>query len=270
MSLPLVSVITCTLNAASTVARALESVRCQDYPFVEHIVVDGVSTDGTIDILRAYGGSTRWTSERDSGIYDAWNKALTQSKGEWICFLGADDYFADPGAISRMVAGTLGDKKKSLAVYSRIRLVDGDGKFLYDFGKPWPEVAKQFCQVMSIPHPGLLHHRSLFEMYGPFDPSYRIAGDYEFLLRHLRSNGALFVDGPPIVVMTAGGISGAPGQSIRVLREMRHAQVRHGFLLPGASWLFAMFKVYVRQGIAAIAGDRQLKKIVDFKRRLGI
>ncbi|MHB8390785.1 MAG: glycosyltransferase [Acidobacteriaceae bacterium] len=92
--------ITAIYNGEKYIAGCLESVLQQDYPGIEHIVLDGGSTDQTVDILRRYDDRVEyWASEPDNGVYDAWNKGLTEARGDWICFLGADDEFL-PGAIS--------------------------------------------------------------------------------------------------------------------------------------------------------------------------
>src|ERR1700748_1400497 len=101
---PLVTVITAVFNGQPHIAGCLESVLEQDYPNIEHIVMDGCSIDGTVDVLRRYDDQIAyWKSERDSGVYDAWNKGLAEARGEWICFLGSDDEFL-PGAVSTYMA----------------------------------------------------------------------------------------------------------------------------------------------------------------------
>ena len=98
--LPLVSVITAVFNGQQYIVNCIESVLQQDYPYIEYIVIDGGSSDGTIDLLRQYDDRIAfWSSEPDRGVYDAWNKGLAIAQGEWICFVGADDEFL-PGAIS--------------------------------------------------------------------------------------------------------------------------------------------------------------------------
>ncbi len=100
---PLVTVVTAVFNGGSYLEGCLESVLTQDYPNIEHIIVDGGSTDGTLDILRSRQDRIAlWVSGPDCGVYDAWNKSLVLAKGGWIAFLGADDPYL-PGAISTYV-----------------------------------------------------------------------------------------------------------------------------------------------------------------------
>ena len=101
---PLVTVVTAVFNGQPNLAGCLESILRQDYPNIEHIVVDGGSSDGTVDVLRQYDDRIAyWQSEPDKGVYDAWNKALAEAHGEWICFLGVDDELL-PRAVSAYMA----------------------------------------------------------------------------------------------------------------------------------------------------------------------
>ena len=96
-SWPKISIIVAVYNSKKTLQRCIDSVFSQTYPHKELIIIDGGSTDGTVDILRANNDKiTYWKSEPDNGIYQAWNKALDHAKSDWICFLGADDYLWKP------------------------------------------------------------------------------------------------------------------------------------------------------------------------------
>ena len=121
---------------------------------------------------------------------------------------------------------------------------------------------------MTLPHPGLMHHRSLFEEHGNFDTSYRIAGDYELLLRELRQRDALFVPGVTVVGMTLGGVSTTPSASWTMLKEMRRAARRNVGGLPGISWLLALGRYVVRRGLWGIFGEAYTRRILDVGRRL--
>ena len=91
---PLISIIVAVYNGEKTLQRCIDSVFSQTYPHKELIIIDGGSTDGTVDILQTNNDKiTYWKSEPDNGIYQAWNKALDHAKSDWICFLGSDDYF---------------------------------------------------------------------------------------------------------------------------------------------------------------------------------
>ncbi len=174
----------------------------QDYPNIEHIVIDGGSSDGTIDVLRQYEDRIAfWRSEPDKGVYDAWNKSLTEARGAWICFLGVDDEFL-PGAISAyMRLATNNPDAEYLC--SRVLWVHPSG-YTRTIGKPW--TWEGFCKRMCTAHVGSMHRRSLYARLGRYDTSYRSAADYEFLLRARHELKAAYM---PVttVVMRAGGVS---------------------------------------------------------------
>jgi len=266
---PLISVITATFNAARFLPDAIRSVRAQSYPNIEWIVIDGGSTDATVDLLKANEDVIDyWLSEPDRGIYSAWNKGLAQAKGEWICFLGADDYFWDAHALARM-SGQLEKLPASVNVaYGKIMLVSADGLVIHAFGEPWENVRERFRQAMSIPHQGTMHRRSLFQRHGKFDESFRIAGDYELLLRELKSSDASFIPGIIIAAMRqGGGISSNPENSLLVLRESRRAQLKNGLRLPGLIWMMSVVRLYLRLLLWNILGERLARKALDLGRR---
>ena len=198
---PLVTVVTAVCNGQPYVAGCLESVLLQDYPNIEHIVMDGGSSDGTVDVLRQYEDRIAlWRSEPDRGIYNAWNKALVEARGEWICFLGADDEFL-PGAVSSYMAFAAKNPQAEY-ISSKAKLVFASGKERI-IGRPWAwrELLKQMC----ICHVGSMHKKSLFMRLGYFDTSYRISGDYEFLLRQRSDLRSAFLPAVTVLVR-AGGI----------------------------------------------------------------
>ena len=100
---PLITVIVAVFNGAKTLQHCIDSVAHQSYPNKDLIIIDGGSNDGTVDLLKTnYEQIKYWISEPDKGNYNAWNKGLSQAKGDWICFLGADDYFWDAQVLERM------------------------------------------------------------------------------------------------------------------------------------------------------------------------
>lgn len=261
---PLISVITATFNAAEHLPHAIKSVRGQTYDNVEWIVVDGASQDGTLDILRQNEDVIdRWISEPDKGIYDAWNKGLRLARGEWICFLGADDFLWGPDVLKLMAPVLDATYPAQRIVYGALAVVNSEGAVLYKLGKPWAAVRRRFQSVMVLPHPGLMHHRSLFDEHGEFDISYRIAGDYEFLLRELQTSDACFIDDLVVAGMTLGGVSTTPGASWTMLKEMRNAAVKHGRFFPGIPWLNAVARYALRRLLWGIFGERIARMILD-------
>jgi glycosyltransferase involved in cell wall biosynthesis len=216
---PLVTVITAVFNGNDCLENCIESVLSQDYPNVEHIILDAGSTDGTVEILRRHDDRLAlWVSEKDSGVFDAWNKGLQLARGEWIAFLGADDIYL-AGAISvYMQLARLNPQAEFLS--SRARLDHPTG-YAPVFGGPWEW--PRFATAMSTIHVGTMHRRSLFERYGEFDKTYRIAGDYEYLLRAREHLRAAYTPATT-VVMRAGGLS----DTTAGLYEARRAKVARG------------------------------------------
>jgi glycosyltransferase involved in cell wall biosynthesis len=200
--LPLVTVVTAIFNGCQHVVGCIQSVLAQDYPNIEHILIDGGSTDGTVEELERHNDVVAlWKSEPDKGVYDAWNKALAEAKGEWICFLGVDDELL-PGAVTAYMALA---KTHPEAEYlcSRIRWVHPSGH-QRTRGAPWtwPEFSRWMCTAQ----PGSMHRRTLFDRFGPYDLSFGSASDYEFLLRSRSSLHAAYM--PDItVMMRAGGMT---------------------------------------------------------------
>ena len=266
---PLITVIVAVFNDANTLQHCIDSVSQQTYQNKELIIIDGGSRDGTVDLLKSNNARINyWISESDKGIYNAWNKGLSQAKGEWICFLGADDYFWDVRVLDQVVSQLATISPKINVAYGQIMLLSNDGEKLYAIGKPWGTVKNRFKQLMSIPHPGAMHRASLFRKYGNFDEAFRIAGDYEFLLRELKSNDAMFMPNLITIGMRQGGVSSDPANAVEAMREIRMAQRMHGQRLSGPIWLAAMVRVYVRLFLWRLFGARAASKVLDFVRRL--
>ena len=216
---PLVTVITAVFNGHDCIANCIESVLAQNQPSLEHIILDGGSDDGTVEVLHKYNNQVAlWISEQDRGVYDAWNKGLKLARGEWVAFLGSDDIYL-PGAINAYM-NLARENPGAEFLSSRARLDHPTG-YAPVFGGPWQW--PQFSTAMSTIHVGTMHRRSLFERYGEFNTSYRIAADYEFLLRARKNLRAAFT---PVttVVMRAGGLS----DSTAGLHEAMRAKVENG------------------------------------------
>lgn len=230
---PSVSVIVATLDAVGTLAACIESVAAQEGVSVELLVIDGGSTDGTVKILQAYDDSIAyWVSEPDRGVYHAWNKALERATGRWVCFLGADDKLARPGTLKTLVE--LGDRTEADLVCSRVRYRASEKAGSSVVGQPWDWT--KMTRFMCVAHPGLLHRRSLFDQFGQFSEEYRIAGDYEYLLRLGDTVAAAFAEEVTVNVGGAGLSSDATG-TLREVRLIQSLVPEVGSLRAGVNYL---------------------------------
>jgi len=167
---------------------------------IEIIVIDGGSTDGTLDIIDKYMHQIYYfISEVDRGIYDAWNKAISVSRGDWITFIGSDDQWRKPESLTSLM---------KIASYPNVNYVSGKAH-LADNKKQ--SIGQKFdysslMQGMKFMHVGSLHHKSLFKNYGGFDANYRIAGDYDFFVRNGKYIRSAFHP-DEIILMGSFGIS---------------------------------------------------------------
>ncbi len=266
---PRISIITSVLNAASTIRRELESIEQQSYEDLELVIMDGGSADGTVEILREFDHLiSYWESKPDRGIYHAWNKALEHITGDWICFLGADDYLWSSEALSQMVPHLEKALGKVRIVYGNLNIVDSNESVALTLGEPWYVAGPRFRHNLSIPHPGMFHHRSLFEQLGRFDESFKIAGDYEFLLRELLSNDARFVEGIVVVGMQERGESDLPENAVATLKEVLRAQHIHG-ITKVPNWLsLRLLKERIRWWLTILMNYRAALSVVNTYRRL--
>ncbi len=266
---PLISIITATFNAALCLPDAIRSVRAQRYPNVEWIVIEGGSTDATVELLSANETAIDyWVSEPDDGIYNAWNKGLAKATGDWICFLGADDYFWGELTLQQVAPRLAEIDENVLVAYAQITLLNGKGESIHLAGEPWEKIKSRFNQIMCLNHQGVLHRRRLFELHGKFDESFRIAGDYELLLRELPKGDAEFLPGIIFAGMRQGGVSSSPKNSLALLHEIRRAQKLHGRGLPGMVWMMAAARTYLRLFIWRVLGESRARRLLDIGRRI--
>jgi len=265
---PAVSVVIGVRNGAATLQRCLDSIAAQDWPARETIVADGASTDGTPAMLEANaraGKVTRYVSEPDRGLYEAWNKGVRLSRGEWICFLGCDDAFHDPGALRSLLEAAQAAPAHPRIVYGLVHRVTERGVVAETWGGPWAASRARAFAGFMIPHPGTLHHRSVFEEGGLFDESYRVAGDYDLMLRELLKRDPLFVD-RVVVDMRFGGMSSRPEAIYRTLQEVQRSRATHGLHDKSARLRQALTAAWLGSWIYRLLGERAYRVCADLYR----
>jgi len=233
----LVSIVTAVRNGAGTLSRTVDSVLAQSYPHIEYIVVDGDSADGTIELLRQREADIDlWLSETDQGISDAFNKGIALSCGEFVALVNADDWL-EPDHIRKSIQYLT----RSRADFSFGNLVihDATGFALYSLTGDTHYARRIRHAMPTVNHPTMVCRRTLYAHNGLYDVQYRIAMDYEWLLRNHRC-GAV---GHYVPHLT--GHMGAAGVSQRQIRaslmEVRRASVSHGY--PA---ILAYFRFHVR------------------------
>jgi glycosyltransferase involved in cell wall biosynthesis len=255
------SIVVAVYNGAATIETCLGSVLGQSLGDHELIVIDGGSTDGTVAILEACGGRLAyWVSEPDGGIYDAWNKALARTRGEWVLFLGSDDRLADPDTLARVDTMLRDAGPEHPVAYGRVDVVDSGGSVVRTMGEDWSTARAGFLYTMTIPHQGVFHRRSLFEEVGLFDVRYRICGDYELLLRDVLVKAPLFIGGPPVVAMGDGGLSNRAASNVVMAVEFHRARYTHGLTRVPTWASFRIFRVRLRAWIERTLGERAAER----------
>jgi len=228
-----VSVVTVCFNSAGTIEGTIRSVREQEYGHVEHVVVDGGSTDGTQEIVARYNGRIRkFISEPDDGIYDAMNKGLRLAEGEIVGFLNADDVYAGPSVISEIAAAFEGGPAD--AVYGDLIYVrQRDTRQVVRYWRAGKYGPKAFHSGWVPPHPTFFCRMALYRELGGFDPAYRIAGDFELMLRFIEKHGIRMRYIPkPLVHMRAGGRGNTLRGIFQGNRELIRAFHRNGMPFP--------------------------------------
>jgi glycosyltransferase len=239
MDRPLVSIITPSFNSADTIRDTLQSVANQTYPNIEHIVIDGVSVDKTLEIIRKFP-KVFLVSEKDRGIYDAYNKGWKLAKGEIIAFLNADDFYTDSGVVEKMVE-TL-EKKSVEAVWADLDYVDRlNPEKIIRYWKSSDYRAGDFFRGWAPAHPTLFVRRKLYEKFGGFDEQFKIAADYELMLRFLEVNKIVGAYLPETAVkMRVGGMSNKSIKNILRANWEVYLAFKKNNLSRG--WLVALLK----------------------------
>jgi glycosyltransferase involved in cell wall biosynthesis len=220
-----ISVITAVRNNVRTIADAIDSVASQSYPQREHVIIDGASTDGTVQLLEQHRHRLQaLRSEPDTGVYDAFNKGVRLATGDVVCFLGADDFYESDDIFEQVAAAfAAGDVD---IVYGDVVMVKSeDTSAVVRFYSSAPFTTERIARGFMPAHPSMFVRRSLFERLGLFDTSYRIAGDFHWVARALTAGKARYRHVPRTFVrMRLGGLSTRGLRStVRITREIRRA-----------------------------------------------
>ena len=242
-----ISVITVAFNSALTIADTLTSVAAQTHPEIEHIVIDGQSTDGTILVVKSHSHPhLEISSEPDDGIYDAMNKGLRRACGEVIGFLNADDFYADDEVLAK-IANAFQDPSVD-ACYADLVYTTQDKSRVVRYWKSKLFVNGDFAKGWCPAHPTFYVRKSALERLGLFDQSYKLAADVEFMMRYLERGQVRAVYIPHVLVrMRVGGATNKSWKNVvRQNKEIFAALQKNG--VPFSRMLFAVNKVVSRLG----------------------
>ena len=215
---PRVSYVTVVRNAEATLARTLNSVRAQRWPAVEHVVVDGMSSDGTLGIIQAHAGQIDYfVSEPDSGLYDALNKALQMVSGDLVCVLNADDWLTpDAAEIAarawlRLAQGAAGENLPAL-ICTSAWLQAGTRRKLW---VPAGLDAGSWLRCPKICHNGVYASQAALKRTGPYDTRLRIVADTQWLCRAFEAGVRVVHSAAPTVHYASGGLSSDVGRHVQ-------------------------------------------------------
>ena len=249
-----ISIITATYNSGQTLTDTLESVLRQSYTNIDYVIVDGGSKDNTLDIIRRYEprfeGHMRWISEPDKGIYDAMNKGIRMATGDVVGLLNSDDFYTSNDVLET-VAKTMSDPNVD-AVYGDIHYVN-DNDLTRCVRYYSSRVFRRGLMRMGFmpAHPSFYCRRAIYERYGTFDTSLRIAADFENLLRLIFVNRirTKYIPVDFVTMRTGGASSSGMVSHKRILKEHMIAYKQNGvysnLLLEGLRYLYKIGEIIV-------------------------
>ena len=203
-----ISIITVVWNNKDTIKDAIDSVLAQTYENIEYIIIDGASSDGTVEIVKSYGNKiTKFLSEKDNGLYDAMNKGIVQATGDIVGILNSDDFYIDEFVIEKVVQEFKDKEVDSLfadLVFVKPENLDKTVRY-YDSSHFRPE---KFAYGWMPAHPTFFVRKEIYDKYGTFKLDYKIAADYEILVRFLQKYKISYTYLNQVIIkMRLGGIS---------------------------------------------------------------
>lgn len=182
-ALPLVSIITPSFNQATYLEATIKSVLEQRYPHIEYIIMDGGSTDGSVDVIKKYEGRiAAWVSEQDKGQTDAINKGFNRAKGDILAWINSDDTYANPNAVADAVNFLIAHPEVAM-VYADCNFIDEQGKIIGKFASRQTDYAKLRTGYVHIPQQTMFFRAKYWKELGPLDPSFYFAMDYDLWVR---------------------------------------------------------------------------------------
>ncbi|MFZ4688446.1 MAG: glycosyltransferase family 2 protein [Polymorphobacter sp.] len=250
-----ISVITVAYNAAATIADTCASVAAQDYPEIEHIIIDGGSSDATAAIVAANARAGHvFVSEPDKGLYDAMNKGVARATGDLIGFLNADDFFCRTDAVS-LIAAAAADPSAD-AVSGAVAIVAADDVSRLSRAYPPTPFAPWMLRLAHMPpHPGFYTRRSAMARVGGFDPAIRIGADFDWMVRFFAVERLRACPIPEtLVTLREGGLSNQGFASRTAISREALATLSRHKLLSFAPLVWAKYPVKALQFVVPPRG----------------
>ena len=266
---PVFTVVTGVFDGAQDLERTILSVINQRYDDVEYIIIDGGSSDGTLDILRKYEHAIDyWISEPDKGIYDAFNKACHLITGEWTLFLGAGDVFHDTEVLAKIYETVQRVGANAEIIYGKVSLTNNRNIPVKTLNRAWSLMSNRWRggRPMLPHHQGVFHRKKILSSERPFDTSYRIAADSKLVYKSIKTVDPVFAS---VLVATVplGGLSTAPKYVLTTANEIVRINYELGFAnYPHQIWFY--LKAAFKLAVFGLAGDTASKRCIDKYRRL--
>ncbi len=274
MRQPIIALVIATFNSEKTLGQCLDSIIQQTYPHKKILIIDGKSTDNTLKIIRQYERHIDfWVSEKDNGVYDAWNKALFNMPldVDWIQFLGSDDYLFDPTVLERIACNLTQVPDDCLLAHTKVMVKYPSGAQeivgrAFDrelFFKTGNMVDAATIQI------GFFHHRKLFERYGFFNDSFKICADLDFFFRCLKTEDSLFIEDVIAAVHVLGGLSSSAALAYKSFCEKEAIFEGHGFFVQhDMPYYLRKTSCFIKQWMYENLGEAATVKLIDIVRKL--
>jgi glycosyltransferase involved in cell wall biosynthesis len=207
-AIPKVSIITVCKNSANTIIKCIDSVVNQTYKNIEYIIIDGDSSDDTLKMIQSFGEQiSKLISEPDNGIFDAMNKGIAESTGDYIIFLNADDYFISENSINYSLNFIVEETQSQYDIYYGKILIFENQSGIGSVSNTG-EVSKFSIYRASLPHPATIYNKVAFNKCGVYDTTYKISSDYEWFVRAMVKHNLKFKRTNLILtVFNKGGVS---------------------------------------------------------------
>jgi glycosyltransferase involved in cell wall biosynthesis len=256
-SFPLVTVVTPSFNQAAFIEKTIMSVIGQDYPNLEYIIIDGGSTDGSLDVIKRYADMiSEWVSEPDLGQTDAINKGFARAQGQYLAWINSDDTY-NPGAVREAIK-FLEEHPDIGLVYSDANFIDAQENVIGQFPASQTDQTRLLQGYVHIPQQTTFFRASLWKKIGPLDPSFFFAMDYDLWVRLSRLSRLVYIPGKVWANFRLHGEAKTIAADDRCWPEMLRVHRREG----GSWFSIIQMKYYLRKILAPFI-NRRRKAMVD-------